>query len=284
MAVIIGSARIGENGKATGGKTGDQKQKKIDDFLGEVSMQYIKDFVGKKQYYVIRPKKAIVAVSIASAMKLACNNIHIGYSQNCQRKTVDNLNTKTNINVDCSKLIRDVIYQATGIDVGNFTTANEKQILEASGLFEKAVKYTSTFKVYEGDIFVTTTKGHTGACIEGLSRLGISTPKPNYKYDGVDFSKVFDAIFYSNQNEDLKKAFGTNTTLLFNHFIKFGCNEKSRWGKTIAGFNVQVYATSPKNKDLVKAFGALNIETGANGYNYYKHFCTYGYKENRVTE
>lgn len=279
MATIIGSARISEKGTVVG-KAGDQKQTKVNDFKGEVSMQYIKDFIGTRKYYILRPKKAAVAIGLAESMKLACNNRCIGYSQTCQRKTVDNINTKKKINVDCSKLVRDCIYRATGKDVGNFTTANERAILEASGLFDKAIPYTTSTKVYDGDVFVTATKGHTGICIEGLSRVNVVST-PVYKYDGVDFSKVFDPIYYSNNNPDLKKAYGTNATLLFNHFIKFGCNEDSRWGKTIKGFNVYSYANAPNNSDLVKAFGALKKD-GKNGYVYYKHYCNYGYKENRI--
>ena len=37
--IIIGSARMGENGRTTGGKAGDQKQTTQDDYSGEVSMQ-----------------------------------------------------------------------------------------------------------------------------------------------------------------------------------------------------------------------------------------------------
>ena len=80
MATIIGSARSDEKGKYTGGKAGDQKQTKIDDYIGEVSMQYLKDFIGKRAWYVLRPKKATLALALASSMKLACNNVNIGYS------------------------------------------------------------------------------------------------------------------------------------------------------------------------------------------------------------
>lgn len=35
MTIIIGSARIDEHGKASGGKAGDQKQKATPDYKGE---------------------------------------------------------------------------------------------------------------------------------------------------------------------------------------------------------------------------------------------------------
>lgn len=38
---------------------------------------------------------------------------------------------------DCSDLVRGCIYEATGIDVGAFSTATEPSVLEKSGLFAK---------------------------------------------------------------------------------------------------------------------------------------------------
>ena len=42
--IIIGSAKIDEHGKATGGKAGDQKQKTSPDYKGEVAMQNLKEY------------------------------------------------------------------------------------------------------------------------------------------------------------------------------------------------------------------------------------------------
>lgn len=278
MATIIGSARHDSRGKYIWDAVGDQLQKGTgNDFKGEVSMQYLGDFIGKRKWYVIRPKKAAHALALAEAMRTACNNINLGYGQECQRKTVDDINTKVKINVDCSKLIRDCIYAATNIDVGNFTTGNAADILEASKLFDKKIIYSNDVKLYQGDILLTQTKGHIGAVIDGLSRTGF-TPSLSFKFDGTDFAKVFDPVFYAEKNSDVKKACGTNSTLLFNHFIKYGCNEKSRWGKTISTFNVEVYASH--NPDLNEAFGKLNND-GTNGYVYYKHYCIYGWKETK---
>lgn len=104
------------------------------------------------------------------------------------------------------------------------------------------------------------------------SHLGATTTTSFVK-NGVDYSHVFDPTFYANTYADLKKAFGTNQTLLFNHFVANGMSE-FRIAK--ANFNVQVYASH--NPDLVKAFGAL---TQSNAILYYNHYCTNGYKENR---
>jgi hypothetical protein len=276
--VIMGSARHDENGKLTGGKLGDQKQSSTNDFKGEVSMQYLKDFVGSRKWYVIRPKQAKHARTIAQAMKTLCNNIHVGYDQGNRLGIIKyGVDTTTNTECDCSSGTRACIIKGTGKDPGNYTTADEVSVLAKTGLFDKAIPYKTGMTIYEGDVFVTQTKGHTGIAIEGASRgESVST---NFIYQGVDFSKVFDPVFYAEKNPDIKKALGTNPTVLFNHFITCGCNEKSRWGKTISTFNVEVYEAH--NADLRNAFGPIDKNTGANGYPYYKHYCTNGYNENR---
>ena len=61
--------------------------------------------------------------------------------------------------------------EASGKDPGNFTTANEYLILDSSGLFESKVLYKKGMDLYEGDILVTTVKGHTAAVVEGYKRI-----------------------------------------------------------------------------------------------------------------
>ena len=77
--IMIGSARIDERGKATGGAPGDQKQTKKPDTTGEVSMQAF--YEHSKGWYVLRAKSNIIRSEIAKAMKRACNNSKIGYAQ-----------------------------------------------------------------------------------------------------------------------------------------------------------------------------------------------------------
>lgn len=106
------------------------------------------------------------------------------------------------------------------------------------------------------------------------SHLGASTPtSSSYVINGVDYSPVFDPTYYSNKYSDLKGAFGTNATLLFNHFINNGMKEMRQ---ASAKFNVQAYAT--RYADLRNAFGAL---TANNAVLYYNHYCTNGLKEGR---
>ena len=96
--------------------------------------------------------------------------------------------------------------------------------------------------------------------------------KVEYTFNGVDYSKVFNASYYASMNPDVVKAYGSDPKKLFEHFRVFGINEIARAGKTIATFNVLVYKSH--SPDLQKAFGN-------NLRDYYKHYCEYGYKENR---
>ncbi|MBD5476261.1 MAG: N-acetylmuramoyl-L-alanine amidase [Lachnospiraceae bacterium] len=90
-----------------------------------------------------------------------------------------------------------------------------------------------------------------------------------YTYKNIDYSRVFDPIYYSNTYSDLKAAFGTDSTKLFNHFCNYGMKE----GRVAsASFNVNKYKSY--YSDLQNAFGNdLSL--------YYKHYVTCGYKENR---
>ena len=166
-SVIIGSARIDENGKLAGGKAGDQTGK-------EVSMQNF--YVHSKGWYILRPKSADVAKRIANAMRHACLNNNIGYDQG-NRTDVLKYGTaaKTPTETDCSGLIRLCVKEATGKDPGNFNTANEADVLEKSGFFEKRISYTKDTILYEGDVLVTKTKGHTVAVTLGNARGSVVT-------------------------------------------------------------------------------------------------------------
>lgn len=166
MKIVIGSARMGENGRITGGKAGDQKQKSASrDFSGEVSMQNF--YVHKKGWYIIRPKSYAHAIAIGNAMVSACNNINIGYNQTDRLGVIKyGINTTVKTNADCGTLVRACVIAATGKDPGNFTTANEINALSKTGLFETKIPYSSSVPLYVGDILVTKTKGHTAIVTE----------------------------------------------------------------------------------------------------------------------
>lgn len=170
MAVIIGSARIDERGRASGGTAGDQKQTGSgDDFKGEVSMQNF--YVHSKGWYVLRPKSSEMAERITTNMILACNNPNLGYDQNQRLGVISKgINSAVKTECDCSSLVRACIKEAAGTDPGNFTTLNETETLEKTGLFELRRQYVTGLRLYPGDVLVTKTKGHTAVVVSGAIR------------------------------------------------------------------------------------------------------------------
>lgn len=186
MNIILGSARIDENGRAHSGAAGDQKQTGTPDYRGEVSMQSF--YNHSKGWYIFRAKKAEHAEKLAKYMKRACNNPNIGYDQ-YQRDNIvrDHTDSKKKTECDCSSLVRECIIEATGKDPGNIRTVSMPSMLPKTGLFEPYISYTPGTKVYTGDILVTKTTGHTVICVEGYERGGekknskIEIAKPTLK-------------------------------------------------------------------------------------------------------
>lgn len=176
MALYIGSARRDENGKYVNGKAGDQ-----DNGL-EVSIQEY--YIHSKGWYAFRFKSVEYANKMAEAMKQACNNQNIGYDQNNRLDIMTALKkygTLAKISepteCDCGTLIRACIYQATGVDVGDFYTGTQPTVLAKTGLFDEKISVTASSILYDGDILVTKTKGHTAAIVSGNSRTPATTKK-----------------------------------------------------------------------------------------------------------
>ena len=186
MAVKIGSARIDENGNATGGKAGDQTGR-------EVSTQNW--YKHSKGWRVLRAKDASAAEKIAQAMQWACDSPLIGYDQN-QRETLrkavmplgwDIRRLTTAVETDCSALVRVccgwAFQKDLGADVSYFNTTSMCQALLKTGLFSEltGAKYTDQSDyLRRGDILCTKTQGHTvvvlsngpkaGQVVEGLRK------------------------------------------------------------------------------------------------------------------
>ena len=179
MAVMIGSARIDERGKISGGRDGDNNGR-------EVSTQSYYAKPASAPWRVLRPKDAAKAARIAACMRMACANDHIGYNQS-KRLTLYNLakphgfdvsKVTQNCATDCSALVR-VCCAYAGIAVGNFTTANEARMLLATGEFVEMTdeKYrTGSAYLREGDVLVTPGKGHTAVVLSSGNK---SEPLPN---------------------------------------------------------------------------------------------------------
>jgi len=159
MKVVIGSARIDENGKLTGGKAGDQTGR-------EVSTQ--KFYMHSKGWIGLRAKDSALADKLAKGMQIACDNPNLGYDQNERLGVVRNgIESTVKTECDCSSLVRAVLKYA-GVEVTNFTTATEKAIIMATGLFDE-VKINSAADVTNGMILVTKTKGHTVIVVSGAT-------------------------------------------------------------------------------------------------------------------
>ena len=163
--VIIGSARVDESGKYSGGRPGDQKQTMRPDRKGEVSLQEF--YVHPKGWDILRPKHHAHAEKIARAMATACDNPHVGYSQSDRYGILKvGTGTASDVNCDCSMLVRVCVKEGTGTDPGDFTTANEASKLMATGLFTR-LTYSPGMSLYPGDVLVTRSKGHTVIVVEG---------------------------------------------------------------------------------------------------------------------
>lgn len=173
-ALIIGSARHDERGRYSGGKNGDQNGT-------EVSTQTY--YVHPLGWLLIRPKSVEVANNIAKAMSEACQNNNIGYDQHDRnliawvKKYGSLAKIPVKCDTDCSDLIRACVYQATGKDSGDFYTATESEALQNLGLFEPTVEVKPSTVLYDGDILVTKTKGHTAVVVSGRPRAEQSKPE-----------------------------------------------------------------------------------------------------------
>lgn len=158
--VKIGSARIDERKKISGGKAGDQTK-------FEVSTQ---DFYQHpKGWLVLRP--TAFAKEIAKNMKDACGNDNIGYSQTDRYslmralEKVDSFKEVKKCNCDCSSLVRECVRKAFKKYVPDFNTESEKFVLERGGFVKVLTNCKIPDQLKEGDILVTKKRGHTAIVV-----------------------------------------------------------------------------------------------------------------------
>ena len=203
MSIKIGHASGDENGKATGGKAGDQTGKEV----------CVRSWYSNAWDFVLRPKDPNVAEKSAVACEKACNNAHIGYDQN-QRNT---LHTKAKLvgydlskvtadcETDCSALMT-VCAIAGGVSsleyTGNApTTRTMRKVFVASGAYEILTdkKYLTTdANLKRGDILVKEGR-HTAMVLTNGSAFSAST----------NGSEKFDSA-YKNGKLFTVSAFGLN--------------------------------------------------------------------------
>ena len=186
MAVIIGSARHDEHGNCySGGKAGDQTGQ-------EVSTQNF--YNHSKGWNVLRAKDNKVAEKLAEAMQIACGNKNIGYDQSERYGVIKHgINTKVKTECDCSSLVRACIIYASGRDVGDFNTYSERYAILKSGLFEDVGSYKQGDTLYNGDILVTRTKGHTAIVVSGAKKCKTKY-YPKYKGNSSSIAEALKAV------------------------------------------------------------------------------------------
>ena len=206
MAVLIGNARIAETGGVNGAK-GDQTKREV----------MIQDWnTGGTWNYVLRPKDPAVAKKIAAAMKAACNNNNIGYSQ-ADRRSLYNIVSKNGwkiakagkCNCDCSSLVA-VCCNAAGIKVSpDMYTGNELKLLKATGKFTvyTGITFTqSSSKLHTGDILLR--NGHTAIVVSGIepkTTKKASATKKAVKKSIDEAVKEVQAGKWGNEPERTKK-------------------------------------------------------------------------------
>ena len=284
MAVKIGSARIDENGKAHGGRAGDQTGK-------EVSTQNW--YLNSKGWRVYRAKNPAVAEKIAQCMERACANKAIGYDQ-YQRNTLykeaekfgfDTAKVTTPVETDCSALVRVCCAFAgiVGLPEG-FRTGNMPTNLAKTGAFTEltGAKYQeqSTY-LGRGDILVTKTSGHTVVVLSNGSKYeGTVQPKEyaigerilKYGCEGADVKILQEALL--KLGYDLGKwgcdgDFGDCTELALEAFQKAaGVDVDGECGtQTLAALRVALSALEdqkPTGKTVLINGGNCYIRTAPN--------------------
>lgn len=215
--VYVGSARSDENGKAYGGKAGDQKSGK------EVSKQSW--YKHSKGWRVFRAKNPAHAALIGKLMDSFCASDLIGYDQH-QRHTLYNDLKKRGfesfvpskaVETDCSALVRTCL-AFCGIDVPEeFRTGNMPKYLLNSGSFVelKGSKYTDqSAYLGKGDILVTKTSGHTAVVLNDGG-----------KYEGAIEGKEYALGDRILRNGDE----GADVKLMQEYLLKLGY-DLGKWG------------------------------------------------------
>lgn len=216
---MIGSARRDSRGMYSGDAAGDQLQRSTPDYVGEVSQQAF--YRHSKGWDVLRLESKDERSLLAKKMRTACDNDNIGYDQSGRYGILKNgVNSTTKTECDCSSLVRQCVKEATGVDVGDFSTKNEKSVLLKGGLFYSVGAYTDGMTLCAGDVLVTRTKGHTAIVTSTGSDDKESNVKdlPQVKYgctgtavkalqkllQGKGYSLTADGDFGSNTNTKLR--------------------------------------------------------------------------------
>lgn len=172
--ILFGSARISETGGINGAK-GDQTGR-------EVATEPF--YIHSQGWNVLRAKSPTLANKLAECMIKICNNPRYGYGQGdrasgyneAAKVGFDPSKVNVPVNIDCSEAVRLCLAYA-GVQLPDIYTGNEKDVVLATGQFD-LVTFTSASALYNGDILVTKTKGHTGIIVSGAKERVEPKPTP----------------------------------------------------------------------------------------------------------
>ncbi len=226
MAVLVGAARIDENGNISGGKAGDQTGK-------EVCTHYWS--LNKKGYRTFRLKNKKLAEKYATAIEALCKNDVVGYCQAhntslwkaLEEVDWDYTKLKKKCETDCAQLVRAAL-RCCGIKTDYFTTANEPTELLNTGLFDelKGNEYNKIPDYLErGDIQVTKTKGHTISILRNMysGEIPTITLKKGSKGAQVKLLQKFLNYYNINNKLSIDGSFGVKT---LNAVLDFQTNNR----------------------------------------------------------
>ena len=262
MPVYIGSARIDERGKISGGAAGDQTGNEV---------AYQPWYLHSKGWVVLRAKDPAIRNKIGYAMKAACDNNNIGYDQSNRLGLYESVKNcgfdpakcTVSTETDCSALVRVCVCYASGKRIPSFNTSSELSVLKATGLFDV---YTddahckSSSNLLPGDILVTKTKGHTVAVISvPATNSDDSSLKRGSKGDKVkELQTKLNKVGY---NLTVDGSFGSATEKAVKEFQK-------KYGLTVDGI---VGPNTTKKLDEViassKAVATATLKKGSSGEN-----------------
>lgn len=231
--MIIGAARLAENGDIIGGKAGDQTGHEVERYKWT-------DRPGDG-WVILRAKDPAKREKLAKAMEAACDNENIGYGQDHNQtlyreaEKVDFDIEKVNVPcwTDCCRLER-VTARSAGIKVDDCYTATQVKTWEKTGEFEVLTgeKYAHTDKyLLRGDVgcMPPGQQGHTWTALEDGALANIT--------DAVMYEVTGNAIWIrSTPNADAENKLGTvkkgeritATTITNDGWVQ--CEYKGKWG------------------------------------------------------
>lgn len=242
MMIMIGSARKDSRGKYSRDTAGDQLQKSTPDYSGEVNQQTF--YRHSKGWDVLRLEDKGERSLLAKKMRTACDNNNIGYDQSGRYSILKNgVNSTTKTECDCSSLVRQCVKETTGVDVGDFSTENEKSVLLKSGLFYYVGAYVDGMNLCTGDVLVTRTKGHT-AIVTATGSTGKDTkvkdlPLVKYGCTGTAVKALQKLLQGKGYEISTDGDFGNDTLAKVRNFQKScglsqdGVCGKKTWAKVI---------------------------------------------------